>query len=144
MPRRTYAEARLALDRVPFRNDLERREFTSYVERSEAAVIAEVRTAVTETINELRTSIEAVEDRYAEQDRLAEQVKADIASGRVTAKDAGARVDSIRRELERLEPIEGSLRVAHDLAQQRYEDPIGFRDEMLARFPALTKPDWPF
>lgn len=144
MAQRTYRAAHEALDIHPYRNDQERREFHQYWQAAEAEAIADVQKAAAETIIELRDRVEGVEDQYAARDREAEQLRADIASGRITAKDAGKRVDKLRRELEQLDPLGDSLRAAHDEAQRRFEDPLAFRDAMYERFPALAKPDWPW
>jgi hypothetical protein len=145
MPQRTYADAEAALDRHPFRNDQERREFHQFFLDATSATRGAVQRAACEAIEQqIGKNLEKLIERYEQNDTEAERLRADIAMGRINAKEAGARVDVLRRDLERLDPLIDSLRAAYEEALWRFENPLDWRDEMYQRFPVLQKPDWPW
>lgn len=144
MPRRTHQDAKAALDTHPYRSEQEKREFPGFMAKRESEVKSSVQQSVREALTQLRQRIEDVERRYAAHDKDGERLKQEVASGRITAAEAGKRVDQHRKELERLDALVDGLIDEHVSAQDKFEDPIAYRDQMYERFPALEKPDWPW
>jgi hypothetical protein len=92
----------------------------------------------------LSGDVDALRDRYGDTGREAIKLRKQMDSGELTYAQAGARVDELRGQLERLDALPQSLYHREDTIADAMEDPLGFLDRMYERAPSLRRPEYPW